>query len=64
MCEDGYGQVLEEYRELVESLFSLVLDHSDRKTIELTNLKVQVQENKQRREIEDMHRAMKDGKII
>ena len=64
MCEDGYGQVLEEYSELVESLFSLVLDHSDRKTIELTNLKVQVQENKQRREIEDMHRAMKDGKII
>lgn len=61
MCEEDCEQALEEYRKVIKNLFLLVLDRNDTKLIELFRLKMQVERDKHRRDMEAMQKAVKDG---
>lgn len=54
MHEEDYGQLLEEYRGLVNSLFSLLLERLYHTNNELFKLKSQIESDRQDREIGDM----------
>ena len=55
MCEEDYGQLLEEYRGLVETLFTLVLDRLSITEEKLFNLKL---DNERRKAEKDVQKAL------
>jgi len=61
MCENDYGQLLEEYREMIESLFTLILNRAEHSNRELTKLKLEREWRKNQIEIESMARPAKKG---
>jgi len=59
VCEDDYGQVLEEYRGLVESLFELVLDRLKISERQLYEMKLANERREQEESMKKMLGAMK-----
>jgi len=55
VCEEDYGQLLEEYRGLVETLFTLVLDRLSITEEKLFNLKL---DNERRKAEKDVQKAL------
>ena len=54
MCEEDYGQLLEEYRGLVETLFTLLLDRMKVTENELFRMKLDNERRKQDKDIKRM----------
>lgn len=54
MCDTDYGQLLEEYRGLVEGLFAVLLDRLTNVERELFRYRYEKEQAEQLRQMEDM----------